>query len=119
LPEFVHPLWISKCAKIPPTCPVMELSNEQQTSLPNWFILPLLLFGSHLDPLKHFLNFFCFNRCSLLGYFSKWTTFLHLFLSLAPHHVLGSGLGRYNKYVKRISFYVKESSFNRFWWKFY
>jgi hypothetical protein len=43
----------------------------------------LSLFGSHLDPLKHFLNFFYFSRCSLSSHFSKWTAFFHLFFFLA------------------------------------
>ncbi len=94
------------------------MNNKQASQTDSFY--PLLFFGSHSDPLKHFLNFFCFNRCSLPSYFGKWTTFLHLFLSLAPHHVLGLGLGKYNnKYVKRISFYVKKSSFNWLWWEFY
>jgi hypothetical protein len=90
-----------------------QMNNKQASQTSSLY--PLSFFGSHLDPLKHFLNFLRFNRCSLLSYFGKWIVFLCLSLFLAPHHVLRLGLGRYNnKYVKRTNIYVKESSFNQY-----
>ncbi len=63
---------------------------------------------------------FYFNKCLFSNYFGRWTTFLHLFFSLAPHHELGSCFGRYsNRYYKGTRFHVKKSSFNQCWWKIY
>jgi hypothetical protein len=57
-----------------------------------------------LDPIQIRYNIFWISFASANAHF------LHLFLSLVPHHVFGPGLGRYdNRYVKRINFYVKES----------
>ncbi len=48
--------------------------------------------------------------CSFLGYLGRWTTFINLFFSPAPHHVLGPRLSRYcNKYVRKINFYVQKN----------
>jgi len=93
------------------------VNNEQATQTSSFY--PLLLFRSHLDPLQHFLDFFCFNKCLLMGHFGKWTTLLHLFFSLMPHHALGSCLGGYNMYAKRIKSNSKEPSFNQLCQKIY
>lgn len=57
-----------------------QMNNKQasQTTL----LYQLLLFGSHPDPLKHFLNFFHFNRCSFSNYFGNWITLLCMFFLL-------------------------------------
>lgn len=90
--KFLQQVWSWNC-----------LVNNKQASQTCLFY-PLSLCGFHLDPLKHFLNLFCFNKCLLLNYFGKWIALLHLFLTLVPHHVLGLELGRYNKrYVKIIN----------------
>ncbi len=101
--KFLQHVWSSDY-------PVNSKQATQTSSL-----CPLSLFWSHLDPL-HFWDFFCFNMCLLPGHFGRWTSLLHLFLSLVPHHKLGPCLGRSNnKYVEGIMFYVIESSFNRCW----
>jgi hypothetical protein len=51
--------------------------------------------GSHLDPLKHFLNFLCFINCPFSGYLGRWIALLRLFLPLMPHRVLWFKLGKY------------------------
>jgi hypothetical protein len=105
--KFLQQVWFWNC-----------LMNNKQASKTSSFC-PLSLFGFHFNPLKHFWNLFCFNRCLLLNYFGRWISLLHLFLTLAPHHVLELELGKYiNKYVKIINLYIKKSSFNRYWWKF-
>jgi hypothetical protein len=90
-------------------CPWNYLAYSKQATQISLFY-PLSFFGSHSNPLKHFLDFFCFNRCSLSGHFGGWTALLHLFLSLAPHCALGSHISKYNNsYVKGIRFHVKKT----------
>jgi hypothetical protein len=89
--------------KTPPTCLVVGLSSEQHTSHPNQFALPTVVLWIPSRSIATFSRFLLFNMCSFLGHFGKLTTFLHLFLSLALCHELGSHLGRYNnRYVKGI-----------------
>lgn len=58
--------------------------------------------------------------CSFSGHFGGWTTFFHMFISLASHCALGLCIGRWiNWYVKGISFHIKEFSFKWFWPKIY
>jgi hypothetical protein len=81
--------------------------NNKQTSQISLFY-PLSLFGSHPNPLKHFLNLFCFNRCPLPSYFSRWTTFVNLFFCHALHHVIRLKFVKYcNRYMRRTNLYVK------------
>lgn len=110
-------LWIPRCAKTPPTSLIVELSSEQQTSHPNQFILPivtlLIPFGSTIFWISFAWAGVGFHVTLANELPSSICSF-----SLVPHDVLGLGLGRYsNKYVKSTSFYVKESSFNWYWWK--
>ncbi len=92
----------------PWNCPVIIKQAAQTRSF-----YPLSLFGSHPDPLQHFLDLFPFSKCSFLSQFGGRTTFFHCLLSHAPHHALRPHLGAYNnRYVKWIRFNIKKPSFN-------
>ncbi len=81
--------------------------NKKKATQTNPFC-PLLFFGSHLNPLQHFLDLFPFSKCLLSNHFGKWTTFFHCLFFVAPHHALRLHLGGYsNKYVRWISFKSK------------
>jgi len=78
--------------------------NRKKATQTNPFC-PLLFFGSHLNPLQHFLDLFPFSKCLLPNHFGKWTTFFHCLFFATPHHALRPHLGGYsNKYVRWISF---------------